>query len=880
MKKILLLILITISTNLYAQNYLGVSSSNYAGVMGTDIQPASFVDGRFMFDLNLGSVNFLAFQNFGSFDASVLPNWWKGSFADQETVDSWVGEADPNLESDYFGGYGFLPKLYDQNSSSVLGFNTNLQVDILNFMFHVHPKVAVGFSAKARSITNVDNIDPKLAYLAEVELEDQDFWDIQLNEELINLNHMTWTEYAFKYAQIIKEEGQHFLKAGANLKYLSGYAAAYLYSNNFQYNLFNDDTTQYLGGDFGYGYSESIHDAATNESIDNGGMFGLPKASARGFGLDLGVVYEWRPDYKDYKYDMDGEMNLWARDRNKYKVRVGLSLTDLGGMKFKKGGISRDFSVQTSNLFDINTFGEAGDLEEFDATIDSLITQSTNDGNTDWTSGERDTASTFYMRTPKAFSFQVDYHIWKSFYVNATGIFNIISKNRDSKVKIANQFSITPSFDYAWFGIHLPLSINDYSGFKAGLGARLGPLTIGITDFRFLFASGNVRGTELYAGVRVPILYGSPNDLDGDKVSDKVDDCIDVPGPWSFKGCPDTDNDGIVDMKDDCPLDSGLVEFQGCPDRDHDSIPDRVDDCPDTPGLAEYNGCPDTDLDGIIDRDDDCPLDSGLVVFNGCPDTDLDGVMDKEDDCPLDSGLVVFNGCPDTDGDGISDQDDACPLIYGEKEFQGCPDTDKDGIIDGIDDCIETPGPKENNGCPWPDTDEDGLLDKDDDCPTIPGPKDNNGCPFTDTDEDGTLDKDDECPNTPGPIENKGCPILEQKIVEVLKTAFDNLEFRTSKDIILSDSKPSLEELSEVLTERPEWTLEISGHTDNVGNADKNMVLSKKRAESVMRFLISKGVSESQLVIKFFGETTPIADNNTAEGRQKNRRVEMKITFE
>ena len=58
------------------------------------------------------------------------------------------------------------------------------------------------------------------------------------------------------------------------------------------------------------------------------------------------------------------------------------------------------------------------------------------------------------------------------------------------------------------------------------------------------------------------------------------------------------------------------------------------------------------------------------------------------------------------------------------------------------------------------------------------------------------------------------------------------------------------------------------------------MVLSKKRAESVKRFLISKGVTEAQLVIKFFGETAPIADNKTAEGRQKNRRVEMKIVFE
>jgi outer membrane protein OmpA-like peptidoglycan-associated protein len=879
MKKISFILLLLMSYSSYSQNYLGVSSSNYAGTMGMDIQPASFVDGRFRFDLNLFSLNFNAYQNFGAFDASILPKWWKGSFEDQAAIDSWSVDADPALEPDYFGGYSFLPKRYDKNSTGVLGFNTNLQFDLLNVMFHINPKIAIGFGAKIRSITNIDNIDPKLAYLAEQELEDEDFWNTEINEELINVNHMTWAEYGFNYSQIIKEEGEHFIKAGANLKYLAGYAAAYMFSNNFRYDLYNDDTTQFLSGDFGYGYSESIGELA-DENIDQSGMFGAPKPSARGFGLDLGVVYEWRPEYKDYKYDMDGEMNLWARDQNKYKVRVGLSLTDLGGMSFKKGGLSRDFSVQTSNLFDLNTFETADDLVGVDGIIDSLIGQSTAAGNTEWTAGEKDVESSFFMRTPSAFSFQVDYHIWKSFYVNATGIFNIISRNRDAKVRVPNQFSVTPSFDFAWLGVHLPISMNSYSGFKAGVATRLGPLTMGVTDFRALFAAGNVRGVEFFAGVHVPILYSAPSDIDGDKVSDKVDDCITEPGPWTFKGCPDTDNDGIIDMKDDCPLDSGLVEFKGCPDRDGDSIPDKVDDCPDTPGIAAFNGCPDTDNDGIMDKEDDCPLDSGLVVFKGCPDTDKDGIMDKEDDCPLDSGIVEFNGCPDTDGDGISDQDDACPLVFGEKEFQGCPDTDKDGIIDGIDDCIETPGPKENNGCPWPDSDKDGLLDKDDDCPTIPGPKDNKGCPYTDTDEDGTLDKDDECPNTPGPIENKGCPVLEEKVVEVLKTAFDNLEFRTAKDIILSESKPSLEELSEVLTERPTWVLEISGHTDDVGNADKNMVLSKKRAESVKRFLISKGVTEAQLVIKFFGETAPIADNKTAEGRQKNRRVEMKIVFE
>ena len=90
---------------------------------------------------------------------------------------------------------------------------------------------------------------------------------------------------------------------------------------------------------------------------DMGNSTGFPKqASKFGVGLDLGFVYEWRPDWKEYKYDMDGETNLWRRDQEKYKIRAGVSIVDIGGMKFQKGGLSRNFSVNSNNLFNLHPF--------------------------------------------------------------------------------------------------------------------------------------------------------------------------------------------------------------------------------------------------------------------------------------------------------------------------------------------------------------------------------------------------------------------------------------------------------------------------------------------------------------------------------------------
>lgn len=829
--------------SILSQNYQGVATSNYAGIMGTQLQPASFVDGRFVVDINLVGLNLNAYQNFGYFDSKAMRNtqgnggyWWKKSFGDTSIYNSWASP-----DSTFMDRY--LIRNYTKDSKKVLGLYNNIQVDILNFNFHISPKIALGLFARARSITNIDNLDPKLAVLAENGLDYSQLWNQKLNEELVNINHLSWTEYGFNYGQVVMDKGEHFIKAGVSLKLLSGNAAAYFYTNNFEYNLKNADTSFLLQGDFNYGYSQNIDDYINGTSQNY-----FQRASNWGVGVDLGAVYEWRQGYENYQYDMDGETGIWARHKNKYKMRIGASILDIGGMRFQKGGLSRNFSARSTNPFDLTVFQSATNLYEFDQVIDSLI----NNPGQDWIA-DQDTASTFYMRTPSAFSLQFDYHIWKGFYVNATSMINLIGKKTDTKVKVPNQFSITPSFDIAGIGLHLPISYNKYSGLRAGIATRLGPLTVGITDYRTLLARGKVKGVEVFAGLRIPVLYGEVKDDDKDKVSNKMDECREVPGIWAFKGCPDSDGDGIPDSMDDCAQEPGLPEFKGCPDRDGDKIMDKYDDCPDLAGIAEFKGCPDTDGDKIID---------------------------PKDQCPELAGELYMKGCPDRDHDSITDLEDLCPDNFGPRENKGCPDTDSDGLFDYIDECPTVAGPTENRGCPWPDSDGDGVLDRNDGCPNTAGPKENGGCPYKDSDKDGLLDKDDDCPNTPGPKSNKGCPVIEKEVIEVLKTAFDNLGFELGKDVILAGSYASLDELAEVLVKKPTWKLQISGHTDNVGDDDSNLILSKKRAEAVKNYLITKGIATDRLMVEYFGETKPVADNSTPDGRAKNRRVEMKIVIE
>ena len=257
-------------------------------------------------------------------------------------------------------------------------------------------------------------------------------------------------------------------------------------------------------------------------------------------------------------------------------------------------------------------------------------------------------------------------------------------------------------------------------------------------------------------------------------------------------------------------------------------------------GLSYHFGSTDSDGDGIKDSKDACPFDAGPENLNGCPDDDKDGIINKDDACPKQAGLAAFNGCPDTDQDGVTDKDDACPEVFGDAAYGGCPDSDGDGIIDS-----------------------------EDNCPNQAGESDNNGCPYSDSDSDGVLDKDDNCPNEAGSIDNSGCP-------DVNLDGF-SLKFDTDKAELSERVQEELAEIYTILSSNPTVSVVVEGHADETGSEGYNQKLSEKRATAAAEYLIQLGVSADRLSTIGYGETSPLTENNTSEGRAANRRVEFKV---
>ena len=243
------------------------------------------------------------------------------------------------------------------------------------------------------------------------------------------------------------------------------------------------------------------------------------------------------------------------------------------------------------------------------------------------------------------------------------------------------------------------------------------------------------------------------------------------------------------------------------------------------------------------------------------------------------SGFELYKtiGCP---GRGLLDP--PCP---GDVAAKPAPtpapaaapkpvDSDGDGVTDDKDRCPNTPkGAKVNaDGCEL-DGDGDGVVDRLDQCPTTPAGRkvDAKGCEL-DSDGDGVVDGLDQCPNTPAgdKVDAKGCSL--PKVIVLHGVNFDN-----DKDALRPEATAILEEVVATLKANPGVKVEIGGHTDSRNSDWYNLGLGERRAKAVMNYLTGKGIDAGRLSTKSYGESQPIADNETEEGRMKNRRVELHI---
>lgn len=458
-----------------AQMYLGYNTSNYAGINSISINPANVVDSRYLVDINLAGFDFNLSNNYLGLSTKLF-RLNNSPFADTTYNNNFQA-----FRRDFFQE--------DGNISQARIFQS-LQVQTPSIAFNIG-KNSFAITTAAREYFYVDNLEPKTAAFILSELNNQNTWNIDLNNQKFNAMAAAWSEVGLLYGREIFNNGEHYLKGAIHPKLTLAAGSAYFYADQLMLNFRNNDTLNVNVSDVRFGYSDNLRDST---------IFDKPYAknilNKTGIAFDFGFVYEWRPHWR--KYQTPRDTTKLARNKNKYKAKIGVSVMDIGALRFDRGTFAGNFNGTAVN-WDLNTVNAQG-IESFGRMLADTFQMTSN----------RDA---YRLRLPTAISFQLDYNVWKGFYINVMNYAALTPNDAPLRLHALSYWAITPRYENTWFDIAMPISVDAYRNVQAGMGARLGWLYVGSSNgFNYMFGD-HVRGLNVYAGVKMAIPYPKPRKI-------------------------------------------------------------------------------------------------------------------------------------------------------------------------------------------------------------------------------------------------------------------------------------------------------------------------------------------------------------------------------
>ena len=399
MKKLVLIcFIIKVVMPLKAQEMLGLTNSNYSGLSGIIMNPASMADSKLYMDIN----------------------FIKGNVFYQS-----------NLKNNAYG---------------------NFRLDGPAFMLN-KGRHAFAISDAARTVVSFKTLS-QLRATTGVKAPD-----------MYKVGGLAWGEVGFSYAYIFKRMEKNVWAAGITLKMLAGAGGAYFSSSNNAYT-----------------FNSSIAENLNNGGFSSGGSLGYGK----GFGIDLGVVYQ----KKKKPVNLITLGKLCNQKFQLYDYKVGISLIDIGSIKFSGSSANSNFN---KNL--ILSYGGI-DTSKFLIADDTTYKYSSSSIN----------MNSFNMSLPSAVSLQFDYYYKKNIYANFTLIYGISSSN--TSVKRPSLIAFTPRFEKRWFEAGVPVSVSDFKYFRLGLFLRLWNFSIGTDNLLGSLGAGTNKSFDVYFSLKMNFAKG------------------------------------------------------------------------------------------------------------------------------------------------------------------------------------------------------------------------------------------------------------------------------------------------------------------------------------------------------------------------------------
>ena len=483
MKKGLLLLCLFFcfySPKVFSQDFLGLSTGNYSGITGVMLQPASIVDSRYKFDINLLSTDVNYSNNYFLLDRKAILKINKNNFDDYSTFkNNYLSEAS-------------LP------AGQKVFFNINNRTQLPGFMATTGKKSAIALNLQFRTMIQGRGITQDFANLAF-----NNFYPSGVNPSIdasgISINSLSWAEVGFTYGRVLYSSGTSFLKAAITAKYLAGLSSISLSSNDLRMRVNGDSTFNFASSDVSYNHNKN---ADLNTLFDKNFS-----PSANSFGIDAGLVYEYRGNLDKFKYiksDDETSYDALRRDVSKYIFKVGVSLLDVGMFKFDKPADVNSFSANINN-WDIKN-AHYNSIKEFDTALASRVIANPND------------PRSYNVYLPTALSGQLDVKFVRGLFLNVMSYWPLdLGSAAGKRFTKYGFYTITPRYETRHFGIYIPYTVSqrndftDYNQHLLGVTLRLGPMFIGSSNLLSMTFNKTLRAADVHIGFKVGFTYGKPN---------------------------------------------------------------------------------------------------------------------------------------------------------------------------------------------------------------------------------------------------------------------------------------------------------------------------------------------------------------------------------
>lgn len=454
---------------LYAQEMLGIVNSSYAGITGSVINPAVTVTSPYYIDINIVAGDFFTANNY-----------------------IYIAKEDYRF-SRFFSTNPDFPTHGTDNTMIVYDYYNTKDKKAFASNRVMGPSFAVtagrhsfGIVTGARAFMSTKNIPYDIAKFAFERREYPPQYGINYNNKQKIYNaELAWAEIGVNYSYVIKQSGSDYWAAGITVKNLLGHSGGYIYSSNVDYILPDRDSLiiNNLKGEAGYSLPL---DYETNEYIND------PLFRGKGLGFDIGVIYQKK------KAELQEQNITKLCDQNyvPYKYKIGVSLLDIGRVRFTQNAEKLVFDNVSADLSDIThtQYTSVNDLtkllsNEFLGDSTALI-----QGNE------------IKIALPTALSVQADVNIRKNWFINGTMVVPVqISK---SGLRRPALFALTPRYETVLFDISMPISLFDWTEPRIGISARFLWFFVGTEKISGFFHYKDFTGLDFYFGAKISLRKG------------------------------------------------------------------------------------------------------------------------------------------------------------------------------------------------------------------------------------------------------------------------------------------------------------------------------------------------------------------------------------